>query len=228
MRTIAGQEDRAFLGTGINLGDPRQAAQGVATVASAVQGATAIARKRRPDMRPRDILGVAGSLALLGFGMWWKRKTLSDTAKARVARIYADASELFGFPRHWFPAIVWWETRGSFNPQSINMTGSDAKPGGSWGAAQISLQTAREAGFTGKPEELLDPVVNANWMGRILANPIDRHGAHRGAPKTLIEAATMWNSGTHPGDKDVPEVTSSEYVRGVTLASIDILDKGWA
>ncbi|MCC5963206.1 MAG: lytic transglycosylase domain-containing protein [Rhodobacteraceae bacterium] len=60
-----------------------------------------------------------------------------------------------------------------------------ARNGPYWGLMQILPQTARQMGFRGTPEELLDPEVNLTYAGRYL----------RGAWKVAdgdIDRAVMW------------------------------------
>ncbi len=147
-------------------------------------------------------------------------------SKLQLAKIEGDAADRYGFPRWWFVTLGLQETR--LDPNAINMTGGDKLRGGSWGINQISLQTAREHGFTGEAKKLLDPIVNAEWTGRILSNPLDRWGNRRGPPRTFVEAASMWNGGFYPGDqpppggkplKDITRAQVAEYVKSASAFS---------
>ncbi len=135
--------------------------------------------------------------------------------RARLLALYDEIFPRYGLNPKWGQSIALWENRGVLDPSRVNMTGGDAKRGGAWGLNQITLQTAREHGFTGDPKELLDPRKNVEWIARILSAPIDKHGKRRDKPKTLQEAASMWNSGTYPQDGDTPQVTLNEYIPGV-------------
>ncbi len=118
--------------------------------------------------------------------------------KIQLAKIEGDAADKHGFPRWWFVALGLQET--GLSATSVNMTGTDKARGGSWGLNQISVLTARKHGFDGEPKELLDPIVNADWTGRILSAPLDRWDRLREPPRTFSQAASMWNGGFYPGD----------------------------
>ena len=45
----------------------------------------------------------------------------------------------------------------------------------SYGLCQIKLATAKSVGFTGKPQELFDPVINAHYAARYLAKQMTRY-----------------------------------------------------
>lgn len=135
--------------------------------------------------------------------------------RIKIAGLYDDIFPRYGLHPSWGKAIGLWEGRGSFKPDAIGRGAGDAKRGYAWGVNQITLQTAQEHGFKGEGKDLLDPLINVEWMARILSSPIDKHGVRREKPKSLKEAASMWNSGTYPGDGDTPSVTLSEYIPGV-------------
>ncbi len=160
------------------------------------------------DLFPWILGGVAIVLAAtLGVARKW--------TKDRLLKLYDDIFPRYNLPPAWGKAIALWEGRGGLNPGARNLTGGDLKRGGAWGLNQITLQTAKEHGYTGTGVGLLNPVVNVDWMARILSNPIDKHGRHRAPPQSLQEAASMWNSGTYPGDGDTPAVTLTQYIPGV-------------
>src|SRR5260370_32866700 len=79
--------------------------------------------------------------------------------EAIIRKAYSDA----GVSPDLGVAIALHEGRGTLRPEAVNNTGGDAARGGSYGASQVSLQTARELGFKGTPQELLDPATNARY-----------------------------------------------------------------
>jgi hypothetical protein len=122
-------------------------------------------------------------------------------------RILADASESWGYPRSWFPAIALWEGRGKINPTAVNRTGGDLARGGAYGAMQITMKTADAAGFKGRGEDLFDVATTGHWAGKILSmGPI---------PETLEEMAALWNAGRLPSKLPAGHITLTQYIPGV-------------
>lgn len=159
-------------------------------------------------------LGLAGlgvGFALLGkkVGQSMTNTPGSGThSQSELAHILADQAVSHGFPGWWFVAIALWEGRGKLKPDAINDKGPDAARGNAWGLMQITLQTARAAGFQGEGRDLLDPNLNAYWAGEIV-----RKGPF---PGSITELASLWNSGRLPSK--APQSTLTEYVPGVLNA----------
>jgi Transglycosylase SLT domain len=81
---------------------------------------------------------------------------------------------------------------------------------GNWGLCQISLDKARKLGFTGSPDELLNPAINA-WMFAELAESNLRR-----MPPTIYNVIAAHNCGvTNVIKGTVPAATRDVYVPGV-------------
>lgn len=108
--------------------------------------------------------------------------------KTAVRQALADAAERAGLDSDLVLAIG--SVESGFRLGAVNRTGADGKRGGSYGATQISLKTARAYGFTGDPMDLTrDPALMALWTVKILrARP-------GGPPQNTDQAAAWWNAG---------------------------------
>lgn len=141
------------------------------------------------------LAGIAAGLFLLlaGGEVAWTRLSVRDTFREEARR--------WGIPPEWPDAIVGHES--GWNASATNLTGPDAARGGAWGASQITLKTARNYGFTGSGTDLLDPRVAAWWTMKILATV---------RPRSMEDAAALWNAGRRADDPDLPEKTRTVYI----------------
>lgn len=108
----------------------------------------------------------------------------------------------FGIPASWIMAISRQES--SHDPSARAKDPRDLARGGSFGLMQMSLATARGLGFTGAPEQLLDPETNVHWGAKLLAQLAARFGAD------IRDVASGYNSGKPLAS--APLTTREEYV----------------
>jgi hypothetical protein len=92
------------------------------------------------------------------------------------------------------------------NPEAVNMTGGDLRRGGSFGPMQMSLATARDLGFTGTTQELMEPRTNTGLAAKLVKQLSGRFSD----PKDIISA---YNSGRPLSQ--APASTREQYVPGV-------------
>lgn len=93
-----------------------------------------------------------------------------------------------GLPPEWGVALARQES--AFVATAINNSTGDASRGGSRGLCQMSLLTARGLGFTGPPEELMNPICNAD-LAALLCKEIST----RLKTTELGDVAAAYNSG---------------------------------
>lgn len=91
--------------------------------------------------------------------------------------------------------------------KAVNNTGGDALRGGSYGAAQMSMLTAKGLGFTGTSEELMTPAVNAHYQAMLVKQLSTQHGGDLG------DIVAAYNSGKPLAES--PESTRNDYVPDV-------------
>lgn len=89
-------------------------------------------------------------------------------------------------PVNWGLAIARQES--GFRPWARNNIGGDKARGGAWGLFQVTLGTAQGLGYRGDGPGLLDPVVNADYAARLVAEL--RNQWH-----SLQDVAAAYNSG---------------------------------
>lgn len=127
-----------------------------------------------------------------------------------VALVRARAAS-WGWDPDWWQAIA--EHESHMNPRARNLTGGDAARGGSYGLMQISLKSARawmkDPDFT--PEQLYDPNIHLAVAGTGFAT-------FKPAPKSLEDAAALWNAGRRFADLPIDHQTRTAYVPAVLLA----------
>ena len=115
--------------------------------ASAKQSSQAFKVERQMRLVPRLSAGSAGF-----------------ARREDVARGYANLwGPAFGVP----PALLMsvWNIESRFQPEAVNMTAGDARRGGAWGMAQVTLQTAKEL-------DAKYPKVARQYWPKFHANPI--------------------------------------------------------
>lgn len=149
-------------------------------------------------VRPLEVSGGILALGALGVGGWflydWLRTLMarsvpvpSSAGQATLYEVLRRNGEPMGVPLAWMIAFAKHES--NLNPNARNCTGNDGAQGCAWGMGQVTLDTARGYGFTGEPEQLLDPDVNAHFMAVKLADARARWG------DSLPDAAAYYNSG---------------------------------
>lgn len=89
-------------------------------------------------------------------------------------------------PVHWGLSIAKQES--GFRPWARNDIGGDRRRGGAWGLFQMTLETAQGLGYRGDGPGLLDPVLNADYAARFIAEL--RNKWHN-----LQDVAAAYNSG---------------------------------
>lgn len=94
----------------------------------------------------------------------------------------------YGVAREFILAVI--DTESKFNPWAIR--GEPQKADASRGLMQLLLTTARGLGFTGAPDDLFDPEINADLGVRLLAQGLRRSGGK------MEEAASEYNGGYRP------------------------------
>lgn len=118
-------------------------------------------------------------------------------------------AQAFGVNPDWIDAICWVESR--WTEGASNPTGSDGARGGAWGPLQLTMLTARNAGFTGTAQDLQDAELSALWFCKIQAA---RPG---GLAETLEDTCAWWNAGK-ASIADAPLSTKNEYVPAAKFA----------
>jgi soluble lytic murein transglycosylase-like protein len=99
-------------------------------------------------------------------------------------------------------------------------TAADEKYGGAWGLCQILPKTAAEYGFVGAPEQLWDPMVNANFMTELWYRNILILGTSN---KTALVAAHNCGAGA-VSKRRIPESTRTQYVPAVMKLYCEIYE----
>jgi len=205
---------------------------------------------------------VLGVVAAVGIFLWLKKKqadaaasgledrSLLQTAGDQIARVTDKVTGLFGekklrsilpfmeraskatgVPLSWLAAIARKET--GFEFRFANVTAGDLKRGGSWGAFQMSLETARGLGYkgpapdiklvkwdrsiggnvyTGPITDLMDPEVNIMLAAQFIAQ-----AKKRGL--SIADAASVYNSGRTRAQLKAAIDKASGNVKKVLLES---------
>lgn len=99
------------------------------------------------------------------------------SAQANITELaLKQAAATMKVPYKLLSSLCWVESR--HLPRSVN-----AKDGisASYGLCQIKLETAKWMGYTGTKEELLNPIVNANWAAKYLRKQYNKYGDWRRA-----------------------------------------------
>ena len=121
----------------------------------------------------------------------------------RMREFLREAFEARGLPPEWGEALAAVESGGG-NPDAIrsdaaNDSGPDAARGGAYGATQITIQTARDAGFNVSAAELAaSPALQARITATIVAEGFGYQAGEPyryGRPETFEDAAAIWNAG---------------------------------
>lgn len=60
------------------------------------------------------------------------------------------------------------------------------------GVCQLKYSTAKMVGFRGKPKDLMNPVINANYAAKYLAYQSERYGANE-----WVKLAAAYNAGSY-------------------------------
>lgn len=118
--------------------------------------------------------------------------------------ILAQAFASRGLPPELGPALARKES--AFNPLEDNQGPGDKELGGSYGLCQMSFQTAKGLGYSGTPEGLKDPYINAALAAELCAINWKAH-------KNLVDVICMYNSGK-PFMR-APTSTTSVYLPSV-------------
>jgi soluble lytic murein transglycosylase-like protein len=113
----------------------------------------------------------------------------------------------------------------NWNPGAVNDTGGDARRGGAYGLAQMTLRTAQGLGYKGEGPGLLDPEVNVRLAAR-LHKANSRLLSARGDLAQLEDTISRYNSGKPFAN--APTFTKDVYVPGVLAALKDYQKKGLA
>lgn len=106
--------------------------------------------------------------------------------EAAYLPILAQAFASRGLPPELGPALARKES--AFNPGVDNQGPGDKERGGSYGLCQMSYQTAKGLGYSGTPEGLKDPHINATLAAELCAQNWER-------TKNLVDVICMYNSG---------------------------------
>lgn len=121
--------------------------------------------------------------------------------EAAYGPIIVAAMRINGVPPEWGLAIA--RVESVFEPGARNGEGGDGRRGGAWGIFQMTLKTARDEGYQGTGEGLLDATVCADVAGRLLSR---LQTAHR----VLEDVASCYNSGKPV--MRAPKSTRTKYV----------------
>jgi len=125
---------------------------------------------------------IIGGALLLFLGMRKEiRKTERLESVERFWDIYETVGTLLDVPPGLIAAIVHVESKG--NPSARGMFGE-------WGLMQIKCETARDMGFTGRCEDLLNEYVNVYYGTKYLRWQYDRYGDWR-------MAISAYNAGSY-------------------------------
>lgn len=89
-------------------------------------------------------------------------------------------------PVNWGLALARQES--GIRPWARNNIGGDRRRGGAWGLFQMTLETAQGLGYRGDGYGLLDPVLNADYAARLVAQLRNRW-------QSLQDVAAAYNSG---------------------------------
>ena len=144
-------------------------------------------------------LGIVGLLLLFGTGGLALYRRLSRKENAEALRA---AARRYGLNPEWLVAVGIVES--NLNNQATNLVVSDLGRGGAFGPTQITLQTAREHGFTGPASDLTNPAIAANLTGKIIA---------AGRPTRLEDVGAWWNAGKRSADMlRADHVTKTDYI----------------
>lgn len=100
----------------------------------------------------------------------------------------AKMGQAYAVPPEWLVAFA--RVESSFRANAVNNSAADTARGGSRGLCQMSLQTARAIGFTGAPDDLLDPVVNAKMAATLISLNMRSFRV-----SSLEDVAALYNSG---------------------------------
>jgi hypothetical protein len=145
----------------------------------------------------------------------------------RMREFLREAFEARGLPPEWGEALAATETGGgdpdAIRSDAVNDSGPDAARGGAYGATQITIQTARDAGFNVSAAELAaSPVLQARITATLVAEGFGykdgqpfRYGPP--APDDFERVAALWNAGKPP---ELLSSTSSArgYIAAATRA----------
>lgn len=130
----------------------------------------------------------------------------SSWTRAELEAIAVDNATRAGIDPLWIRAIVTVES--AWRWDAINDAGPDGARGGSYGLGQISLQSAREWGFTGTVQDLMEPHNNLEVMCQHLGEL---------QPESIEDAASLWNDNRRWSDPDLAHSTRERYVPRVLM-----------
>ena len=102
-------------------------------------------------------------------------------------------------------ALVYVESKGVTTAKRVEPDGR-----ASYGLTQILCSTARDMGFTGKCEELFDPVVNLAWGAKYLKSRINLYGLDLGI--------LSYNTGSPRNDETGRLFAPNSYIKKVKTA----------
>jgi soluble lytic murein transglycosylase-like protein len=113
----------------------------------------------------------------------------------------------------------------NWNPRAVNDTGGDARRGGAYGLAQMTLRTAQGLGYQGDGQGLLDPELNVRLAAR-LHKANGRMLSARGDASQLEDVVARYNSGKPFAN--APTFTKDVYVPSVIAKIKEYQKKGLA
>lgn len=137
------------------------------------------------------LAGGVGVLALVGGGIAVVKVVVNAAARKRLAALmpYIDAaSKKWGIPRSWLAAFSHQES--AHDPNARATDPRDLARGGSFGATQMSYQTAVGLGYKGEPSGLLNPAVGFDLTAKLLATTRTNNPG-----SSLADLAAAYNSG---------------------------------
>ena len=131
---------------------------------------------------------------------------LRELAYGPVVRAAFEAE---GLPPEWGMAFAYVES--GFDPHAVNNTRGDAARGGAWGICQMTLLTARALGFKGKPQDLLDPAICAQYAAMLVKDDMRRVGHN------FLDVAACYNGGRAYAHASPRARKYADFIKDVAL-----------